>query len=114
MKQTDMEKSQVISSFLEVNKIEREGTIAQFRAVVEYMELAICDVTTVQVKLDPIRFGDIDVYETSRINMGILHTGFSAPYHEYQLENLTLVIKGTASIAKGGKDYSVRITPVNC
>ena len=108
-----MENSQVISRFVDANKIEVDGTIVQFRAVVEYLELAICDVTTVQVKLDSFRYGDIEVFGTPRIDMRILHTGFSAPYNEYQLENLTLVVKGTASIAKGGKEYSVRITPVN-
>ena len=53
----------------------------------------------------------LDAYD--KIDMSVLHTGFSVPYNDYHIENLTLVIKGTANIAKGGKDYTVRITPVS-
>lgn len=43
--------------------------------------------------------------------MSKVHTDLSVPYHKYELENQTLVIKGTASQEKGGKDFTVKITP---
>lgn len=108
----EMKKMQIFSSFLEANKIEKTNPIVIFKAVVEYVELSICDVTKVQMKLDSFYYGDIDVYPTAKIDINNVHTGFSVPFNEYQLDNQTLVIKGAASPAKGSKDYTVRITPV--
>lgn len=99
MSQTETEKWQTACSFLEINKIPKTGSIAQFRAIVEYEEFAIRDITKVYIKLDSYYYGDIEVYETDKIDMSVLHTGFSVPYNDYQIENLTLVIKGTANIA---------------
>ena len=107
-----MKKMQIFSGFLEANKIEKTSQLVIFNAVVEYVELSICDVTKVQMKLDSFYYGDIEVYPTEKIDISIVHTGFSVPFNEYQLDNQTLVIKGTASPAKGGMDYTVRITPV--
>ena len=107
-----MKKMQIFSSFLEVSRIEKTSQIVIFKAVVEYVELSICDVTKVQMKLDSFYYGDIEVYPTEKIDSSIVHTGFSVPFNEYQLDNQTLIIKGIASPAKGGKDYTVRITPV--
>lgn len=112
MSQTETEKWQTVSSFLEINKISKTGSIAQFRAIVEYEEFAIRDITKVFIKLDSYYYGDIEVYETDKIDMSILHTGFSVLYNDYHIENVTLVIKGTANIAKGGKDYTIKITPI--
>ena len=112
MEQEEIKKIQIINDFLEVNKIEKTSKIAIFNAIVEYVEMSICDVTKVHLKLDNICFGNIDVFETERIDINKVHTGFSLPYNEYQLSNQTLLIKGTANSAKGGENYTVKITPL--
>lgn len=111
MKQEEMEKVQIISSFVDVNNISKSRQVVEFRAIVEYVELSIRDVTKVQMKLDNYYYGNIEVYETEKISMAVVHTGFSVPFCQYQLDNQTLIIKGKASPAKGGKPYTVRITP---
>ena len=113
MAQELSEKHQIIDSFLAVNGIEKLNQVIEFMSIVEYVELSICDVTKVHMLLDNYYFGNIELYETEKIDIGKVHTGFSVPFVEYQLDNQTLVIKGTASPAKGGKDYTVKITPTN-
>ena len=78
----------------------------------EYVELSICDVTKVQMQLDSYYYGNIEVYETEKIDLDMVHTGFSVPYVIYQLSKQTLIIKGIANPTKCGKDYTVRNTTV--
>lgn len=111
MIQEEMEKIQIISNFVDANNISKERQVVEFSAIVEYVELSIRDVTKVQMKLDNYNYGNIEVYETGKISMTVVHTGFTVRYCEYQLDNQTLIIKGKASPAKGGKPYTVRITP---
>ena len=106
------EKYQIIDSFLAVNGIEKSNQVIEFMSIVEYVELSICDVTKVHILLDNYYFGNIELYETKKIDIDKVHTGFSVPFVEYLLENQTLVIKGTASPSKGGEAYTVRITPL--
>lgn len=113
MKQEEMDKLQIISRFLEVNNIDKSSQVTEFKAIVEYVEYSIQDVTKVQMKLDNYYYGNIEVYSTDRIDMNVVHTGFSVPFNEYILDNRTLMIKGKASPAKGGKNYTVRITPID-
>jgi hypothetical protein len=112
MAQEFTEKLQIINSFLEANGIKKTSQVVEFMSIVEYVELSISDVTKVQMQLDNYYFGKIELYETYKIDISKVHTGFAVPYMEYQLENQTLVIKGTASPAKGGVAYTVRITPL--
>lgn len=112
MTQEEIEKINAINRFLDVNGIVKFCQIVEFRAFVDYVENSISDITKVQIKLDSFHFGDVEVYPTDRIDISVLHTGFSEPFNDYKLDNQTLVIKGTASPAKGGKNYTVRITPV--
>lgn len=112
MEQEYFEKLQIINAFLEENGIRKTSQVIKFKAIVEYVELAICDVTKVQMQLDNYYYGNIEVYETEKIDLDMVHTGFSVPYVTYQLSNQTLIIKGTANPTKGGKNYTVRITPV--
>ena len=112
MKQSYMDKQQVISDFLEVNAIDKSRQVTEFKAIVEYVEYSIQDVTKVQMKLDNFYWGDIEVFETDKIDLRVVHTGFSVRFNYYQLDNQTLIIRGKASPAKGGKNYTVRITPV--
>lgn len=112
MTQEELEKINAINRFLDVNRVIKSCQIVEFQAIVEYLEHSIIDVTKVQIKLDNFHFGDVEVYPTDRIDITLLHTGFSEPFNEYNLDNQTLVIKGTASPAKGGENYTVKITPV--
>lgn len=111
MAQKISDKQQIINDFLAANKIKKERQVIEFLSIVEYVELSISDVTKVHMLLDNYYFGNIELYETEKIDTNCVHTGFAVPYMEYQLDNQTLVIKGTASQAKGGKPYTVRITP---
>ena len=107
-----MDKLQIISRFLDANDVDRSEQLTEFKAIVEYVELSIQDVTKVQMRLDNYYWGNIEVFETKKIDMGKVHTGFSVPFCDYELDNQTLIIKGKANPAKGGKNYTVRITPV--
>ncbi|MBR4793754.1 MAG: hypothetical protein IK038_08845 [Bacteroidaceae bacterium] len=107
-----MDKYQIISDFIDNNKISKDLQIAVFDAIVEYHPYSIRDVTKVHVKLDNMNYGDIEVYPTERIDIQKLHTGFRVPFCDYQLDDLTLIIKGKANPAKGGKEYTVCITPL--
>lgn len=113
MAQELSDKHQIINDFLAVNNIKKERQVVEFESIVEYVELSISDVTTVHMLLDNYYFGNIELYETGKIDTNCVHTGFAVPFMEYQLDNQTLVIKGKASPEKGGKPYTVRITPTD-
>lgn len=111
MEQEEFDKLKIIEDFLETNSIRKNSQVIEFEAIVEYVEFSICDVTKIQMKLDNFYWGNIEIYPTDKIDMSKVHTGLSVPYLRYELENKTLVIKGTASPEKGGKDFTVKITP---
>lgn len=111
MEQEEFDKLKIIEDFLESNSIRKNSQVIEFEAIVEYVEFLIRDVTKIQMKLDNFYWGNIEIYPTDKIDMYKVHTGLSVPYHNYELENQTLVIKGTASPEKGGKDFTVKITP---
>ena len=113
MFQDELERHQIINSFLETNNLGKLYKSVEFYAIVGYVELAIYDVTKVRVALDGYNYGSVEVYPTTSIDANIIHTGFLAQYHEYQLKNKTLVIMGTASPDKSGKDYTVHIKPIS-
>ena len=52
MEQEYFEKLQIINAFLEVNGIRKKSQVIIFKAIVDYIELSICDVTKVQMQLD--------------------------------------------------------------
>lgn len=58
MIQEEMEKIQIISNFVDANNISKERQVVEFRAIVEYVELSIRDVTKVQMKLDNYNYGN--------------------------------------------------------
>lgn len=111
MEQDNFEKFQIIEDFLKYNSIRKNSQVIEFDAIVEYVESSICDVTRIQMKLDNFYWGNIEVYPTNKIDMKKVHTGLYVPYHKYELQNQTLVIRGTSSPEKGGKDFTVKITP---
>lgn len=110
----DMKNTLVIDNFLSNNRhIENNGVIAQFQATVEYSPANISDTTTVVVNTDTFNYGNIEIHETKRINLKIIHTGFTTRFNDYvhDKENNTLIIHGTAHSTKGGKPYTVTIIP---
>ena len=106
------DKLQVISRFLDINGISRIVPIVSFNAFVEYVTRGISDVTTVVMKLDNMQYGDIEIMETTVIDLKIMHTGFKVEYNDYYLTGKTLIIKGVAHSSKGGMQFTVRITPL--
>lgn len=108
-----MDKYQIISEFLDINRIPTGSQMTEFEAIVEYLPDSIRDITKVRILLDNMDFGNIEVYPTKKIDIKKVHTGFSILFCDYQLDNFTLIIKGTAHPAKGGKDYKIYITPVS-
>lgn len=110
--QSEMDKYQIINEFLDNNSISKDSQMAEFEAIVEYLPVSIRDVTKVRVLLDNMDYGNIEVFPTKRIDINKVHTGFSVLFCDYQLENSTLIIKGIAHPTKGGKRYTIHITPV--
>lgn len=107
----DLQKEQEITDFLDANNISRNGPLVEFKAVCEYLEQEIVDVSKVRIGLK-YDYGNIEIYPTTKINKEVLHTGFSLHFTKsYKLINKTLVIKNVASPQKGGKLHTVKITP---
>lgn len=106
------DKLQIISHFLEINGIDHSETIASFNAFVEYVTRDISDNTIVMMKLDNMQYGDIEIMETTSIDLKKMHTGFKVEYNDYYLSDKTLIIKGVAHPSKGGMQFIVKITPV--
>lgn len=110
----EMENARVIGTFLsDNNKFKKLGTIATFEAVIQYAPANIIDTVTVQITTTGYYYGHIEIDDTDIININIVHTGFDIQYAQYTYDGKrnTLTIEGTAHPTKGGKPYTVTITP---
>ncbi len=104
-----------IRDFLSHNGLLRNpGCIAEVRSFIRYTPANINDISTLQIKVDTFNYGEIEILETDKIDVNIVHTGFIPRFNEYQFDEQsnTLTIKGKAHISKGGKQYIVSINPL--
>lgn len=109
----EMENAGVIGTFLSNNdKIKRFGAVAIFQAVVHYTPANITDTVTVHLTTAGTTYGNIEIVDTD-IDPYALHTGFNVKFAQYTYDSRrnTLTIEGTAHPTKGGKPYTVTITP---
>ena len=103
-----------IGEFLESNNLKKnDSMIAEFRAFVQYLPANISGLANVQIKKDTYNFGTIDIEESDNISLKKVHTNFLPQFCEYSYDNNnnSLIIKGVAHLSKGGKPYTITITP---
>lgn len=101
-----------IGKFKQANKLTSKSLLLKFEATVEYPFQSITSNTTVQIALDTIKYGNIDIVDTESISSDKVHTGFSPKFQNYSYDNKNNILRIQGESAKMGGSYAVLITPI--
>lgn len=104
-----------VQSFLEAHNLNKNNAAGiRFKAVVKYPNNSISDTTEVLIQTKSVGSGKIEVIPTDKIDLKVLHTGFEPKWQTFEFDSNTqdLIISGIATPQKGGKPYTVIITPI--
>lgn len=100
-----------IAAFIQSNKIKSKSLLLTIEATVEYPSKSIISNTTVQIAIDTIGYGNIEIVNTESISSNRVHTGFSPKYQNYSYDKENNILRVQGESDKMGGKYEVLIYP---